>query len=268
MIASTPAVADRVADRADDMDRGLDVELRARHRRAVVVGRGRAPQVDPANHGPDSSLAAGSRRRGAVSRGTPGGRSRVAGVSDSLPMFPLNAVLFPGVSVPLKVFEDRYRALVHHLLRVPDPTERLFGSVGHPRGLRGRRARRPVAVPGRLPGQAHRGRAARRRHVRHRGRRHGADRARAARHDRHLPGRPRGAEARAAGPGAGGDRGAGPRDVRGLPGRPGHDPVRPVPRRPAAGPDVPLLDAGRRRAAAPCTSGRPCSRPRTPRSGW
>ena len=51
-------------------------------------------------------------------------------MSDSLPMFPLNAVLFPGVSVPLKVFEDRYRALVHHLLRVPDPTDRVFGSVG------------------------------------------------------------------------------------------------------------------------------------------
>jgi Lon protease-like protein len=50
-------------------------------------------------------------------------------VSDTLPMFPLNAVLFPGVSVPLEVFEDRYRALVHHLLRVPDPAERLFGSV-------------------------------------------------------------------------------------------------------------------------------------------
>jgi uncharacterized protein len=45
-------------------------------------------------------------------------------------MFPLNAVLFPGVSVPLNVFEDRYRALVHHLLRVEDPAERLFGSVG------------------------------------------------------------------------------------------------------------------------------------------
>jgi uncharacterized protein len=44
-------------------------------------------------------------------------------------MFPLNAVLFPGVSVPLTVFEDRYRALVHHLLRV-DPDERYFGSVG------------------------------------------------------------------------------------------------------------------------------------------
>jgi len=45
-------------------------------------------------------------------------------------MFPLNAVIFPGVQVPLTVFEDRYRALVHHLLRVEDPTQRLFGSVG------------------------------------------------------------------------------------------------------------------------------------------
>nr|WP_246416023.1 LON peptidase substrate-binding domain-containing protein [Nocardioides luti] len=45
-------------------------------------------------------------------------------------MFPLNAVLFPGVSVPLTVFEDRYRALVHHLLRVSNPEERVFGSVG------------------------------------------------------------------------------------------------------------------------------------------
>lgn len=44
-------------------------------------------------------------------------------------MFPLNTVLFPGVSVPLHVFEDRYRALVHRLLTVEDPTRRLFGSV-------------------------------------------------------------------------------------------------------------------------------------------
>ena len=48
----------------------------------------------------------------------------------TLPMFPLGSVLFPGVVVPLKVFEDRYRALVHHLLREPDPALRLFGSVG------------------------------------------------------------------------------------------------------------------------------------------
>lgn len=51
-------------------------------------------------------------------------------MSDTLPMFPLNAVLFPGVSVPLTVFEDRYRALVHHLLRVDEPADRVFGSVG------------------------------------------------------------------------------------------------------------------------------------------
>ena len=44
-------------------------------------------------------------------------------------MFPLNTVLFPGVSVPLRVFEDRYRALVHELLRIEDPAERIFGSV-------------------------------------------------------------------------------------------------------------------------------------------
>lgn len=50
-------------------------------------------------------------------------------MTDTLPMFPLNTVLFPGVSVPLHVFEDRYRALVHHLLRVEDPAERHFGSV-------------------------------------------------------------------------------------------------------------------------------------------
>ena len=44
-------------------------------------------------------------------------------------MFPLNTVLYPGVSLPLRVFEDRYRALVHHLLRMEDPAERLFGTV-------------------------------------------------------------------------------------------------------------------------------------------
>ncbi|KAA1417902.1 peptidase S16 [Nocardioides humilatus] len=50
-------------------------------------------------------------------------------MTDRLPMFPLNTVLFPGVTVPLHVFEDRYRALMHHLLRLEDPAERLFGSV-------------------------------------------------------------------------------------------------------------------------------------------
>jgi len=50
-------------------------------------------------------------------------------VTEQLPMFPLSTVVFPGLSVPLKVFEDRYRALVHHLLRIEDPADRVFGSV-------------------------------------------------------------------------------------------------------------------------------------------
>jgi Lon protease-like protein len=44
-------------------------------------------------------------------------------------MFPLNTVLFPGVTLPLHVFEDRYRALVHHLLSISDRSLRVFGIV-------------------------------------------------------------------------------------------------------------------------------------------
>ncbi|RYC05463.1 LON peptidase substrate-binding domain-containing protein [Nocardioides zhouii] len=50
-------------------------------------------------------------------------------MSDQLPMFPLSTVVFPGMSVPLHVFEDRYRMLVNHLLAVDDPAERVFGTV-------------------------------------------------------------------------------------------------------------------------------------------
>ena len=46
-----------------------------------------------------------------------------------LPIFPLNTVVFPGVSMPLHVFEDRYRALVHHLLTISEKPDRLFGIV-------------------------------------------------------------------------------------------------------------------------------------------
>jgi uncharacterized protein len=53
----------------------------------------------------------------------------LSSVHEQLPIFPLNTVMFPGVSVPLHVFEDRYRALVHHLLTISDKTMRLFGVV-------------------------------------------------------------------------------------------------------------------------------------------
>ena len=54
---------------------------------------------------------------------------RLVAVTDQLPMFPLNSVLFPGMTMELHVFEDRYRALVHHLLTIPDRSQRLFGVV-------------------------------------------------------------------------------------------------------------------------------------------
>ncbi len=44
-------------------------------------------------------------------------------------MFPLNTVVFPGMSLPRHVFEDRYRLLVRHLLTVDDPAARVFGTV-------------------------------------------------------------------------------------------------------------------------------------------
>jgi hypothetical protein len=50
-------------------------------------------------------------------------------VRRQLPVFPLNTVVFPGVSLPLHVFEDRYRALVHHLLTIPEKPDRVFGIV-------------------------------------------------------------------------------------------------------------------------------------------
>ena len=45
-----------------------------------------------------------------------------------LPLFPLGTVLFPGVLLPLHVFEERYRRLVQDLLVAPHE-ERAFGVV-------------------------------------------------------------------------------------------------------------------------------------------
>lgn len=50
-------------------------------------------------------------------------------MAESLPLFPLQAVLFPGVLLPLHVFEDRYRVLVQRLLDTPEDQPRRFGVV-------------------------------------------------------------------------------------------------------------------------------------------
>ena len=49
-------------------------------------------------------------------------------MSHRLPLFPLGAVLYPGLVLPLHVFEERYRALVRELLALPED-ERRFGVV-------------------------------------------------------------------------------------------------------------------------------------------
>lgn len=55
-------------------------------------------------------------------------------MADSLPLFPLGSVLFPGVVLPLHVFQPRYRELVRHLMDRPAEQVREFGVVAIRRG--------------------------------------------------------------------------------------------------------------------------------------
>jgi uncharacterized protein len=48
-------------------------------------------------------------------------------MSTRIPLFPLGSVLFPGLVLPLHIFEDRYRQLVRDLLDQPEPRE--FGVI-------------------------------------------------------------------------------------------------------------------------------------------
>jgi len=49
-----------------------------------------------------------------------------------LPLFPLGAVLYPGMVLPLHIFEERYRQLVRDLLEGTDP--RRFGIIAIRKG--------------------------------------------------------------------------------------------------------------------------------------
>jgi len=53
-------------------------------------------------------------------------------MSQLLPLFPLGTVLFPGMILPLRVFEERYRLMVADLLERPEP--RQFGVVAIRKG--------------------------------------------------------------------------------------------------------------------------------------
>jgi uncharacterized protein len=53
-------------------------------------------------------------------------------MSEKLPLFPLGAVLYPGMLLPLHIFEERYRRLVRDLLGGPEP--RRFGVIAIRKG--------------------------------------------------------------------------------------------------------------------------------------
>ncbi|WP_319458676.1 LON peptidase substrate-binding domain-containing protein [Micromonospora sp. RTP1Z1] len=62
-----------------------------------------------------------------------------------LPVFPLGTVLFPGLVLPLHIFEERYRALVRHLVGLPEGAPREFGVVAIQSGWEAA----PAGPPGR-----------------------------------------------------------------------------------------------------------------------
>src|SRR3981189_230822 len=66
---------------------------------------------------------------GGVNPAHPAEPDRVA-----LPLFPLGTVLFPGLVMPLHVFEERYRSLIRYIMELPEGTPREFGVVAIQRG--------------------------------------------------------------------------------------------------------------------------------------
>lgn len=50
-------------------------------------------------------------------------------MATTLPLFPLGSVLFPGVVLPLHIFEPRYRKMVTDLRELPEGESRQFGVV-------------------------------------------------------------------------------------------------------------------------------------------
>jgi hypothetical protein len=53
-------------------------------------------------------------------------------MTETLPLFPLGTVLFPGMLLPLHIFEDRYKQLMQDLLDGPEP--RRFGVIAIKKG--------------------------------------------------------------------------------------------------------------------------------------
>ena len=86
------------------------------------------------------SPSPGSQRRPRAP--APGGAPRpyAAGMGELIPLFPLGTPLFPGVVLPLQIFEPRYRRLMRDLMALPEAAT--AGSSGwSPSGRAGRSSR-------------------------------------------------------------------------------------------------------------------------------
>jgi Lon protease-like protein len=73
-------------------------------------------------------------------------------VTERLPLFPLNTVLYPGLVLPLRVFEERYRRLVGDLMAQPEDPPRRFGVVAIRDGREVAPVREPDGPAGPLEG--------------------------------------------------------------------------------------------------------------------
>ena len=266
-------LTDRLDERADPLDGHGHVELGTGQQPARVTDARRAGRSGSARSESRRRPGGDPRRpyRETVSRDTPTvARSGYARTRDRrLPVFPLATVLFPGLVLPLHIFEERYRALVRDLVGAARGGTPRVRCGGHPLRLGGRPG--PGAGhPGRRRGDPARGRAAPPSCVRSpswttaastssRWAGDGSAIAEVEPGAAALPDRRRRVAARADRPGRGG-RAAGAPGDRGLPAVPGPDPGRPAGavRAVAGGPDgaVPpgrghrRADRGRPAAAA------------------
>src|SRR4051812_33081707 len=110
-----------------------------------VAARGSRPASSraPGNADPRRSMRASTDYTSGVGRRTPRvasglrrpgprlppGDRRLRAVGELIPLFPLGSPLFPGVVLPLSVFEPRYRRLVRDLISLPAGSDRRFFGV-------------------------------------------------------------------------------------------------------------------------------------------
>ena len=59
----------------------------------------------------------------------PGARPYGGRMGEIIPLFPLGTPLFPGIVLPLQIFEPRYRRLMRDLLSLPEADDRRFFGV-------------------------------------------------------------------------------------------------------------------------------------------